>query len=235
MSRRLSVSAFVVVVLVAGLAMAQTTTHEIRQGEVLAVHGNAIVVKMDTGDTREFVVPEGFEFMHNGEMVGVDDLEPGMILTADVKTTVTPKTVRTEEIRNGTVLAAVGQTLIVRDDDKNEIRRFKEVPSDMVFSVDGKEVSVYELREGMKLRAHIVHEGAETITEREVQAVVATGGTPAKPAPAPAPAPKPAPEPQPSYTSSSSLPKTGSLLPLAGLVGLVALLAGLGVGVIRRF
>jgi LPXTG-motif cell wall-anchored protein len=31
------------------------------------------------------------------------------------------------------------------------------------------------------------------------------------------------------------LPKTGSLLPLVGLVGLLSLFAGLGLGIIRRF
>ena len=56
------------------------------------------------------------------------------------------------------------------------------------------------------------------------------GAAPKAPKPKPAPVARPAaPKPAP------VLPKTGSSLPLVGLLGLIALAAGLGIGVIRRF
>ena len=51
-------------------------------------------------------------------------------------------------------------------------------------------------------------------------------------APKPAPVPKPAPKP---YTPPPALPSTGSQLPLVGLAGMVFILLGIGIGIIRRF
>jgi hypothetical protein len=231
MSRKLSVSVFVMMlVLVAGTVAAQESTVEIRQGEVLSVYGNNVVVKMDTGETKEFEVPEGFEFMHNGQMVGVDDLEPGMMLTAAIKTTTTPTTVQTEEIKKGTVMAVAGRSAVIRNDETGVTKRYKDIPGDFVFyGSDGNPKTIYDIKKGEKVTAHIVHSSSETVTEREV-AVMAESAPKAAPAPAAQPATTTS-----SYSSSESLPKTGSLLPLAGLVGLVALFAGLGLGVIRRF
>ena len=82
----------------------------------------------------------------------------------------------------------------------------------------------------MKVSATIVHTSEETITE---QHAAVSGIAPAKPKPAAVPvvakaAPAPAPAP-------AVLPHTGSSLPLAGLLGLLALAVSAGIGIIRRF
>ncbi len=237
MSKKVCASVFVMMlVLVAGTVAAQTTTStEIRQGEVLAVYGSHLVVKTDTGETKEFDVPEGFKFDHKGQMIGIEDLEPGMILTAAITTKTTPIVVETEDIKNGTVMHVTGRSAVIRNDDTGETKRYLDIPTDFVFYVNGEPKTVWDLKKGMKVTAHIVSKTSEIVTEKDWD--VAASDAP-RAAAAAAPAPKPAPAPTTtttSYASSSTLPKTGSLLPLVGLVGLLALVAGLGLGIIRRF
>jgi LPXTG-motif cell wall-anchored protein len=180
------------------------------------------------GTIKEFDVPEGFTFDIDGKQVPVGDLKPGTKLASVVTTTETPREVQVTEFRSGTVLKVVGTTLMVRMAD-GEIRRLKNVPSDQVFEVDGKNLRVEQLREGMVLRAKVVSTHTATITEQDVmvagtapQASRPTSATmPAAPAAAPAPV--------------SVLPETGSSIPLAGLLGTILLLIGAGIAVIRRF
>ena len=230
MYKKVAASMFVVMlVLVAGTVVAQTTSTDIRKGEVLAVYGNHLVVKTDTGETKEFEVPEGFEFNYEGRMVGVGDLKPGMILTAAITTTTTPTVVKTEEIKKGTVMAVAGRSAIIRNDETGETKKYNNIPGDFVFySSNGTPKTIYDIKKGEKVTANIVHETSEIATETDMAVMAAD-------APTAAPAPAPQPATTSTYSPASTLPKTGSLLPLAGLVGLVALFAGLGLGVIRRF
>ena len=219
----------VVALISTGVAVAQTSTQTLT-GEVLHVYGDNLVVKMADGSVREFDVQPGFMFDVDGTPTAVGDLKPGTMLTAEVTTTSMPRTVVHETVRSGELLRRVGQTLVVRMDD-GTVRRFSNVSSDVTFTVNGREVSVFDLRPGMLLTAHIVSEGTEVVTDRQVVASGAAPEAPAAPAePAPVAAPAPAPAPAPAV-----LPSTASLLPLVGLAGLALLVLGLGVGIIRRF
>jgi len=230
MSVKRSVVVLVAVVLLlgAGIAAAQHTTIEIKRGTVLHVYGNNLVVKMSDGTVKEFDVPEGFTFDIDGKQVSVGDLKPGTMLTSAVKTTETPREVQVTEFKSGTVVKVLGTTLIVRMAD-GEIRRLNNVARDQRFEVDGKELRVEQLREGMTLRAKIVSTHSVVITEEDV---IVAGTAPQAPRPAAAARPAPraaAPAPAP------MLPKTGSSTPLAGLFGMILLLVGAGIAVIRRF
>lgn len=228
MSVKRSVVLLVTVVLLlgAGIAAAQHTTIEIKRGTVLHVYGNNLVVKMSDGTVKEFDVPEGFTFDIDGKQIPVGELQPGTTLTSAVMTTETPREVQVTEVREGTVLKVVGSTLIVRRAD-GEIRRFKNVSSDQKFMVDGRETTVDQLREGMKLRAKIVSTHTTVVTEQDV---IVAGSAPA--APQPAAMARPA---APAAPAAPMLPKTGSSTPLAGLLGVVLLLLGVGIAVVRRF
>jgi LPXTG-motif cell wall-anchored protein len=217
-----------VIVMGAGFAAAQTTTHEIKQGTVVHVYGNNLVVKMSDGTVKEFDVPEGFMFNIDGRDVPVSALKPGTKLTSVVTTTETPHVVKTTEVRNGEVVQRVGRTLIIRN-EQGQLKKFADVPEDIVFTVRGKQVSLYDLAGGDRLTATIVHTSETIVTEQDVK----VAGQAPRPAPAPKPAPKPAPAPAPA--PAPVLPSTGSQLPLVGLAGLVALFIGLGLAVIRRF
>jgi len=228
MSVKRSVVVLVAVVLLfgAGIATAQQTTYEIKAGTVLHVYGNNLVVKMSDGTVKEFDVPEGFTFDIDGKQVPVGDLKPGTKLASVVTTTETPHEVQVTEFRSGTVVKVVGTTLIVRTAD-GEIRRLQNVARDQRFEVGGKQLRVEELREGMKLRAKIVSTKSVVITEEDVM----VAGT-APQAPRPAAAARPA---APAAAPAPMLPKTGSSTPLAGLLGMILLLVGAGIAVIRRF
>ncbi len=231
MSVKKSVVILIAVVLLAGagMAAAQHTTVEIKRGTVVHVYGNNLVVKMSDGTTKEFDVPEGFTFNIDGKQVPIGDLKPGTMLTSAVKTTETPREVEVTEFRSGTVVKVVGTTLMVRMAD-GEIRRLKNVPRDQRFEVDGKELDVTQLREGMKLRAKVVSTHVATITEQDV---MVAGSAPQAPRPAAArPAAKPA---APAAAPAAMLPHTGSSTPLAGLLGIFLVLIGAGIAVIRRF
>lgn len=229
-------SVFVVVVIAlvafAAIATAQTSTVEIRRGVVVAVYGNNLVVKHSDGVNREHEVPEGFTFNIDGQDLTVDQLKPGMILTATVTTTTEPQVVHSTEVKQGEVLKVVGRTLVVRTPD--DIKTFRDVPSDFVFMVDGKEMSVYDLRPGMRLTATIVHEEVveSTTTDLSVAgtsaAIEKAAEVKAQKAAAAAAAPA-------STSSYQTLPKTGSGLPLAGLVGLALIALAGAIAVTRRF
>jgi LPXTG-motif cell wall-anchored protein len=191
------------------------------------VYGNNLVVEMMDGTIKEFDVPEGFTFDIDGRQVPVGDLKPGTKLASVVTTTETPREVQITEYRSGTVLKVVGTTLIVRTAD-GEIHKLTDVPRDQVFEVDGKELRVEQLREGMVLRAKIVSTQMAMITEQDVQVA---GTTPQ--APRPAAAARPAAVAAPA--AAPMLPKTASSTPLAGLLGMMLLLIGAGIAVIRRF
>jgi hypothetical protein len=214
-----------VILLGAGFAAAQTTTHEIKQGTVVHVYGNNLVVKMSTGEVKEFDVPEGFTFNIDGRDVPLSELEPGTKLTSVVTTTTTPQVVQTTEVRNAEIIQRQGRNVIVRDEN-HKLRMFKDVSEDLIFTVDGKQVPLTYLAGGMRVTATIVHTSVTEVTEQDINVM---GSAPPKPKPAPVAAAMPASAPAP------VLPKTASSLPLAGLAGIALLILAFGIAVIRRF
>ena len=72
----------------AGTSAAQTTssTVEMKDFEVIAVNGNKLVFRDQTG-TREITVPDDFRFSIDGKKMAVSELKPGMKGTATVTTT----------------------------------------------------------------------------------------------------------------------------------------------------
>ena len=212
-----------VIVLGAGFAAAQTTTYEIKQGTVVHVYGNNLVVKMADGEVKEFDVPEGFMFTVDGRSVPVSELTPGTELTSTVKTTTTPHVVQTTELRNAEIVQRQGRNVIFRDEN-GKLNLYKDVSEDLVFTVDGKQVPYTHLAGGMRVTATIVHTSVTEVTEQDVNVM---GEAPPKPKPVPVAAPAPAPAPV--------LPHTASSLPLAGLGGIALLILAIGIGIYRRF
>jgi len=212
-----------VIILGAGFAAAQTTNYEIKQGTVVHVYGNHLVVKMSTGETKDVEVPEGFMFTVDGQSVPLSALKPGTKLTSTIKTTTTPQTVQTTEVKNAEVVKTWGNTVILRGED-GKLKQFNRVPKDMVLTMDGKEINHRDLAAGMRVTATIVHESVVEITEKDV---AVAGQAPAKPKPVPVAAPAPAPAPV--------LPKTASSLPLVGFGGIALLILAIGIGIYRRF
>ena len=69
-------------------AWAQTTHQvDVNRGTVVYVSGNDLVVKMEDGNLKHFVVPSDYKLTVDGKPVYVQDLKPGTKLTQTITTT----------------------------------------------------------------------------------------------------------------------------------------------------
>ena len=241
-----AVLAAAVVCATAGVSQAQTTSTstETKSFEVLAVDGHTLVVRLPEG-TRELTVADDFRFTVNGQQLSVTQLKPGMKGTAVVttRTTVTPVTVT--EIKNGTVAMQTGMSIIVRTDEG--IKSFTQSDVDkrgVKIMRSGKPAQISDFREGDKLSATIITTmPPKILTEKEVQATLATAGGGAAGSARSASAANTAAKPVSGGGSASAsasggartLPKTASHRPLVGFGGAVSLMIGIVLGIRRRF
>ena len=232
------------VCLTAAVSLAQTsTTSETKKFQVIAVDGNQLVVKVPEG-TRELTVPADFRFNVDGKMLSVQELKPGMSGTATVTTRTTLVPVSVTEVKNGTVMQAQGNSIIVRTDDG--IKMFTQSDIDkrgVKIMRDGQPAQISDFHANDRLTATIITtKPPQVMTQRQVQATLAKSAPAGAPTPAsttPAAAPTSSPTPTPTGTTAPAeapkrLPKTASPLPLLGLVGLSSLVAGLGLTARRR-
>jgi hypothetical protein len=183
-------------------AQKKTTTSEVRKFQVVSVDGNKVVVKGQRG-SQEITVPDDFRFTVNGKKISVHELKPGMKGSATITTTTTVTPVHATQVRNAEVVQASANSIIVRgakgfqmytegDVEKRGIKVYK----------NGRPVTFSDLHAGDKLTATIVTEGPpKVVTQREVQARLAS--PPPPPATAAATAPSSATAAAP---SSSSVP-----------------------------
>jgi LPXTG-motif cell wall-anchored protein len=148
------------------IASAQTVT-DIQHGTVVTTWADQLVVKMPDGTFKQFAVPAGFQFDHDGQKVGLADLKPGWDLTAKITTTTTPKTVQTTEIRNGKVVAVNGRTLVYQDDAGKNGQWTP--PSGFKFMIDGQPTDVADLKPNTKLTATIIRTSTTTETKKNYQ------------------------------------------------------------------
>ena len=182
-------------------AQKKTTTSEVRRFQVVSVDGNKVVVKGQRG-SQEITVPDDFRFTVNGKKISVHELKPGMKGSATITTTTTVTPVHTTQVRNAEVVQASANSIIVRgakgfqmytegDVEKRGIKVYK----------NGRPVTFSDLHAGDKLTATIVTEGPpKVVTQREVQARLAS--PPPPPATAGATAPSSATAAAPSSANS---------------------------------
>jgi len=228
------------------LAGTSTATTQVLKGTVVQVEGNDLLVRMSSGDLRNFKVPESRKFVIDGTEVSVHDLRPGTRLTATVTTTTTPVTQRTTTVGTGKVWYVGGNTVILTlPNNENRVYKVKE---SYRFIVGGEKASVHDLRKGMVISAEkIVEEPLTEIASNtqvigqappEPKPMVAQTTAPEthEPAPAAAPVAEPAPVPTEVATTQlpAKLPKTGSPLPLAGALGLLFATASFCLRRLRR-
>jgi hypothetical protein len=152
---------------------APKVTVEQVSGTVLKAEGNTLVVRMSTGEIKQFAVPESRRFIIDDKELTVHDLQVGTRLQATVTTTTTPVTERTTTIGTGTVWFVAGNNVTITLPN-GENKMFK-VDDNYRFNISGEKTSVRDLQKGMQISAEKIVE--EPKTELTINTVV-TGQAP---------------------------------------------------------
>ena len=216
-----------------------TTSHapshevSVARGEVVHVSGNDLIVKMEDGTIRHFDhVPESDRVTVNGQELGIHDLKPGMKLERTLTVVTTPQTITKVQTVSGKVWQVMAPKTVILTLEDGTNQQFN-VPQDQKFMIDGRETDVFGLKKGMRVTATKIVEEPVTVVEHRRQL---TGTMPPPPPAPPSDVPiliaRATPIPVPA-AAPAELPKTGSLLPLAGLLGALSLLSSLGMKLIR--
>ena len=226
-------------------AQVQTTTNttqgkatvvtQVEKGEIVFVSGNSVVVKMADGSLRHFNnVPESARVTVDGQQLGVHDLKAGMKVQKTITTTTTPETVTTVKSVTGKVwfINPPSTVILTMEDGKNQ--EFK-IPNGQKFNVDGQMVDAWGLKKGMTVNATKVVEAPAVVVAQRAKL---TGEMPPPPPPPPADVPilvvEEVAAPVQVAQAAPALPKTGSELPLIGLLGLLSLASSYGLRMSRQ-
>src|SRR6516162_2230117 len=148
---------------------APTKEVKIETGEVVAVKGNDLFVKMPDGTIRDFPnVPEGARATVDGKKLGIHELKPGMKLQRTTVTTTTPQVVTTIQTVTGKVWHVTPPLSVILTLENGQNQEFK-IPEGQKFTVNGQETDAWGLREGMKVTATKIVESPETAVSQQTQ------------------------------------------------------------------
>ena len=171
---------------------APTREVKIETGEVVAVRGNDLFVKMPDGTIRDFPnIPESATATVDGKKLGIHELKPGMKLQRTTVTTTTPQVVTTIETVTGKVWHVNPPVSVILTLESGQNQMFK-IPEGQKFTVGGQETDAWGLKDGMKVTAtRITTAEASSVTQKtqvtgtmppDAPVLIATG----EPTPAPA-------------------------------------------------
>ena len=230
-----------------------TTSVKVERGTIVYVNGNNVVVKAEDGTLRHFDnVPDTVTVTVGGKQLNVHQLQPGMKVERQTITTTTPKLITTVKTVSGVVWQVTPPNWVTLRMENDQNQRFR-IPEGQKFKVKDRrgEVDAFGLRKGMRINAQQVTEVEETEVTQELKR---TGVAPPPPPPTPDPnvailimetsVPVETASAAPAETASSApagpepaptrLPKTGSDIPLIGLLGALSAALGLGLRARRR-
>ncbi len=226
-------------------AQVQTTTSttpgkttmevQIERGTVVLVDGNDLVVQMEDGTIRHFPnIPESAKVNVDGNELGIHDLKPGMKLQRSTITSTTPQTITTVQTVTGKVWHVMPPTWVILRLEDGTNQKFN-IPSGQKFTISGQQVDAFGLKKGMVVTATKIVEVPEIHVSHEKYVSGTMPSTPPSAPPADVPmliASSPA-EAAPTTAVAQVLPKTGSDMPLVGLLGLLLVSASLGLKFLR--
>jgi hypothetical protein len=213
---------------------------------VVYVTGNDVVIRGDDGIYRDFPnVPESERVHVDGRELSVHDLRPGMTIERTTITTRRPRIITTIKSVTGTVWSVTPPTSVILTLEDGTNQEFR-IPDGTTFTVEGQPTDAFSLRRGMKVSATSVTEVPETVVRKKV---MLTGEIPpppgaplliilvpvVPPAETAAPAPAETAAATPAEPAPAQLPKTGSSLPLVGLLGGLFCSLALGLKTRRSF
>jgi hypothetical protein len=211
------------------------TTH-VKNAEVVHVSGHEVVVELENGKFELLNLADDFRFQVDGRDLTVHELTPGTKLSQEIHTINTPQEVTTLRTVNGKVWRVNAPHLILSFPE-GENKAYT-VPDGIVFRIDGQDKTVFDLRKGMNISATV-------LTVEPVQSVsmhtVVTGQSPPRPNVTfegpmllERAGEVPALTATVEETIAEELPKTASLVPLAGLLGFLSMALYAGLRIVRR-
>ena len=142
---------------------------KIESGEVVAVKGNNLFVKMADGTVRDFPnIPESARATVDGKKLGIHELKPGMKLQRTTVTTTTPQVVTTIQTVTGKVWHVTPPLSVILTLENGQNQEFK-IPEGQKFTVDGQETDAWGLKKGKKVTATKIVESPETTVSQQTQ------------------------------------------------------------------
>ena len=226
-------------------AGAATSTTKTERGEVVYVSGNDLVVRAEDGSIRHFPnVPDSVRITVDGQQLSVHDLKVGMKVQRTITTTTTPKMVTTVKTVTGKIWHVTPPLTVILTLEDGKNQQFT-IPKGQKFVVNGETMDAFGLRPGMVITATKIVEVPEEVVTQQRKLSGTMPPPPAAPpadqpllvatsAPKAVPAAAPAPTQVASAPAPKKLPKTGSILPLIGLLGLFSLIVSLGIKIFRE-
>ncbi len=163
-------------------AWAQTTHQiDVNRGIVTYASGNDLIVKMEDGNIKRVVTPADHKLTVDGKEVAVRDLKPGTRLTQTITTTTEEQMVTNVRTVDAKVIEAKPDakppslTIVMGD----TIKHIK-VPEGTKFTINGKEMTLADLREGMQVKGTVVTAVPTTVVSR-TRSVTGQAPPPPKP------------------------------------------------------
>jgi len=211
-----------------------TTDIQVDRAKVVLVDGNDLVVKTEQGKLVHFAnIPESARATVDGQELSIHDLKPGMMLQRTITTTTTPEMITTAKRVKGTVWQINPPESVVLTLENGKNQQFK-IPKGTKFTVDGQPTDAWGLKPGMKVTATKITEAPEEVVEQQK---LITGTMPPEPSPdlpilvvllVPEAMTLTPPAETTAAATPAPLPKTASPVPLIGILGAIALIAGFG-------
>jgi len=150
---------------------------EVNRGTVVYASGNDLTVKMEDGTLKHLVVPSDYRLSVDGKQVSVHDLKPGTKLTQTITSIAEEQLVT--EVRTVDVKVVEAKAPFLTISSGNTIKHLR-VPEGTRFTVNGKEITLADLREGMRVKGTVVTTVPTTMVSR---AKNVSGHDPTRPKP----------------------------------------------------
>jgi hypothetical protein len=188
----------------------------VEHGEVLAVEGSDLIVRMEDGSIRHFEnIPESAKATVDGKQLGIHDLKTGMKLQRTITTTTTPQIVTTVETVTGKVWHVTPPLSVILTLENGTNQSFK-IPKDQKFNVNGQMVDAFGLKKGMVVTATKIVEAPASVI---LQQKTVSGTMPTPPSAPPADTPlliaEEAPAAAPAATEETAAAPAAAKVPAA--------------------
>jgi hypothetical protein len=158
------------------IVMTTETKSAVLTGTVQTVSGNTLTVR-DPSGVHAYTVPDGFKFRIGGQEVGIDRLEPGTSITADITDEVDTRDVTDIRKVDGRVMQVTSGGFVLLDPQNEYVSYdFQDARGNdyHYLAPEGHEASLRDVKLGEHLSGEIVtHFPPQVIDERIVRLDVA--------------------------------------------------------------